>query len=54
VPLSWDELDAKDDVRVRFDVQNVPKRLASLKDPWADYWKTRQAITVKMKQALSV
>ncbi|HEY1288307.1 MAG TPA: DNA ligase D [Burkholderiales bacterium] len=55
VPLSWDELDPKDDVRARFNVRNVPKRLASLKkDPWADYWKTRQAITVKMKKALSV
>jgi bifunctional non-homologous end joining protein LigD len=54
VPLSWDELDPKDDVRARFNVRNVPKRLASLKaDPWAEYWKTRQAITVKMKQALS-
>ncbi len=55
VPLSWDELDPKDDVRARFNVQNVPKRLASLKkDPWADYWKTRQAITAKMKTSLGL
>lgn len=54
VPLSWDELDPKDDVRTRFDVQSVPKRLASLKDPWADYWTTRQAITAKMKKQLSL
>jgi bifunctional non-homologous end joining protein LigD len=53
VPLSWDELDPKDDVRTRFDVQSVPKRLASLKDPWADYWRTRQAVTAKMKKQLS-
>jgi bifunctional non-homologous end joining protein LigD len=49
VPLSWDELDAKDDVRGRFSVKNLPGRLAQLgKDPWADYAKTRQAITKKM------
>jgi bifunctional non-homologous end joining protein LigD len=54
VPLSWDELDPKDDVRTRFDVQSVPKRLASLKDPWADYWRTRQAVTAKMKKQLSL
>jgi bifunctional non-homologous end joining protein LigD len=53
VPLLWDELDPKDDVRTRFNAQNVPKRLASLKkDPWAEYWTMRQAVTAKMKQAL--
>jgi len=54
VPISWDELDPKDDIRARFNLQNVPQRLAKLKrDPWADYWKTRQSITAKMKQVLS-
>jgi bifunctional non-homologous end joining protein LigD len=54
VPLWWDELDPKDDLRARFTVLNVPQRLAALKkDPWADYWKTRQSITAKMKQAFS-
>jgi bifunctional non-homologous end joining protein LigD len=53
VPLSWDELDLGEDIRPRFTVQNVPKRLAALKkDPWADYWKTRQSITARMKKAL--
>jgi bifunctional non-homologous end joining protein LigD len=52
VPLAWDELDPKDDLRARFNVLNVPKRLARLRDPWAGYWRTRQAITSKMKQAL--
>ena len=34
VPLSWDELDPKDDIRARFNVLNVPRRLAALKkDP---------------------
>jgi bifunctional non-homologous end joining protein LigD len=54
VPLSWDELNPKDDVRTRFDLQSVPKRLASLKDPWADYWTTRQVITAKMKKQLAL
>jgi bifunctional non-homologous end joining protein LigD len=54
VPLAWDELDPKDDVRARFSVQNVPQRLAALKkDPWADYWKTRQSITAKIRKALA-
>ncbi len=55
VPLFWDELDPKDDVRPRFTVQNVSERLGSLRgDPWADYWKTRQRITAKMRKALEV
>ena len=52
VPLAWDELDPKDDLRARFNVLNVPKRLARLQDPWAGYWRTRQAVTAKMKRAL--
>jgi bifunctional non-homologous end joining protein LigD len=55
VPLSWDELDPKHDLRKQFNVRNVPERLAKLrKDPWADYWKrkTRQAITKKMLSLL--
>lgn len=36
-------------------VQNVLERLNSLPaDPWADYWKTRQRITPKMKKALGM
>jgi bifunctional non-homologous end joining protein LigD len=53
VPLFWDELDPKDDMRASFNVVNLRERLAKLKqDPWVDYWKTRQAITPKMKKAL--
>jgi bifunctional non-homologous end joining protein LigD len=55
MPLDWDELDAKDDVRARFNLLNVGERLASLKrDPWADYWTTRQRITPAMKKALGL
>ncbi|OGA71710.1 MAG: DNA ligase D [Betaproteobacteria bacterium RIFCSPLOWO2_12_FULL_65_14] len=55
VPLSWDELEPKNDLRTAFNVQNVPERLSELKeDPWADYWTTGQRITAKMKQALGM
>jgi len=54
VPLSWDELDQDTDLRARFTVQNVLERLGELKeDPWAEYWKTRQRITAKMRKALA-
>jgi bifunctional non-homologous end joining protein LigD len=46
VPLHWDELDPKDDLRARFDVRNVLERLRDA-DPWADYWTTRQSITAR-------
>ena len=49
VPLSWDELGATD-IRTKFDVRSVPKRLGRLKaDPWKDYWTTRQSIKDKLK-----
>jgi bifunctional non-homologous end joining protein LigD len=52
VPVHWDELDS-DDLRARFDVRSVPRRLTRLRaDPWADYWTTRQAINSGMRKAL--
>ena len=44
VPLAWEELDR--DIRPdQYTVQNLPRRLASLKaDPWARYFKLRQKI----------
>ena len=55
MPLAWEELDPKEDVRLRFNVRNVPARVASLrKDPWAGYWTTRQALTPKMKESLGL
>jgi len=53
VPLAWDELDPKEDIRSRFNLRNLPKRLARLNDPRAGYWTSRQAITAKMTKALS-
>jgi bifunctional non-homologous end joining protein LigD len=53
-PVAWDELDAKEDLRKRFTVLTVPERLARLKrDPWADYGKTKQALTAAMRKALT-
>ena len=50
MPLAWDELDARKDLRERFDVKSAQKRLRSLRaDPWQDYWTTRQSIKDKLK-----
>jgi bifunctional non-homologous end joining protein LigD len=53
VPLHWDELDPKDDLRARFDVRNVVQRVRDA-DPWAKYWTTKQSITPKMKKAIGL
>ena len=51
-PLEWDEL-GRADIRNRFTVRTVPKRLAKLTlDPWAEYGSTRQSITEAMLRAL--
>ncbi len=53
-PLEWDEL-GRADIRGRFTVQTVPKRLAKLTlDPWAEYGSTRQSITKAMQRALQL
>jgi bifunctional non-homologous end joining protein LigD len=52
-PLAWDELGAED-IRSKFTLKTVPQRLKRLrKDPWADYWETRQSITEKMRRSLA-
>jgi bifunctional non-homologous end joining protein LigD len=51
-PLEWDEL-GRTDIRNKFTVLTVPKRLAKLTlDPWAEYSSTRQSITDAMWRAL--
>ena len=51
-PLEWHEL-GRSDVRDRFTVVTVPRRLAKLTlDPWAEYASTRQSITPAMWKAL--
>ena len=52
VPLTWTELTRSLDPAT-FTVQTVPKRLARLrKDPWADYWTSRQKLTRQMMKAV--
>jgi bifunctional non-homologous end joining protein LigD len=52
-PLDWDEL-KKEDLRGRFNLRSVPKRVARLKeDPWKDYFAAKQSITAAMRRALA-
>jgi bifunctional non-homologous end joining protein LigD len=53
VPLHWDELDPRSDLRARFDVRTVVERLKE-DDPWSGYWTARQSITARMKKALGM
>lgn len=54
VPLEWSELSPA--IRSdHFNVQNLPGRLAALKDdPWQDIAKVRQSITMKMKRKVGL
>jgi bifunctional non-homologous end joining protein LigD len=47
-PVTWEEIDA--DIRgTHFNLRNVPDRIAKQrKDPWKDYWDTRQVLTRTM------
>ncbi len=52
-PLDWDEL-RKEDLRGKFTLHSVPKRVARLReDPWKDYFATQQSITAAMRRALA-
>jgi bifunctional non-homologous end joining protein LigD len=54
VTLTWAELTPSLDP-VAYTIVTVPKRLARLrKDPWADYWTTRQKLTKQMLKAVGV
>jgi len=53
-PVEWDEL-GRADLRERFTVLTVPKRLAKLTlDPWAEYRSTKQSVTPAMWKALGI
>ena len=54
VPLAWDELSA--DMRSdHFTLSNLQDRLSRLrKDPWKDYYSTKQRITRNMLKSLGV
>jgi bifunctional non-homologous end joining protein LigD len=54
VPLTWTELRASLDP-LSFTVRTVPRRLAWLRrDPWHDYWTSRQKLTRQMLKAVEV
>jgi bifunctional non-homologous end joining protein LigD len=48
-PIAWEELSAKTRANM-YDVMNLPKRLQRLKrDPWADFFSTRQSLTREVR-----
>jgi bifunctional non-homologous end joining protein LigD len=54
VPIAWEELSA-DRRSDHFTVENVPQRLSRMRrDPWREYFTTKQQLTRRMKQALGV
>lgn len=45
VPISWDELSTR--LRPeRWTIQTVPRRLKTVRDPWAAYFKTKQKLSL--------
>ena len=54
VPIAWDELDEITSAAM-WTITSLPERLTHLKkDPWADYFKTRQKLTAAMRKKLSL
>ncbi len=51
-PIAWKEL-ARDVRFDHFNIGNVAKRVASVPDPWADYFATKQTITAAMRKRLT-
>jgi bifunctional non-homologous end joining protein LigD len=53
VPLTWDELRASLKPE-SFTMLTIPRRLARLQgDPWRNYWKCRQKLTVQLIRAIA-
>jgi bifunctional non-homologous end joining protein LigD len=51
VPIAWEELSTRTKPDM-FNIKNLPKRLDKLKkDPWADFFSTRQSITREVQKA---
>jgi bifunctional non-homologous end joining protein LigD len=52
-PIAWEELTARTRPDM-FNIKSSPKRLDKLKkDPWADFFSTRQSITREIKAAFA-
>jgi bifunctional non-homologous end joining protein LigD len=45
VPIAWDELSPRL-TPARWTIRTLPRRLKSLDDPWAAYFKTKQKLPV--------
>src|SRR6185503_11035698 len=52
VPLHWDELDPKKDLRSRFTVATVPARMESIEDPWAGFVDAAAPVTAEAVDAI--
>jgi bifunctional non-homologous end joining protein LigD len=53
-PIAWEELKNVDGAAM-WTIASLPGRLAKLKkDPWAEYFKTRQTLTAAMKKKLGI
>jgi bifunctional non-homologous end joining protein LigD len=53
-PIAWEELSDTTGAAM-WTIATLPERLARLKnDPWSDYFKTRQMLTVAMKKKLGI
>ncbi|MDB5795548.1 MAG: dependent ligase [Noviherbaspirillum sp.] len=53
-PIAWEELDTIGGAN-RWTIATLPDRLAALKkDPWAEYFETRQTLTATMKKQLGL
>jgi bifunctional non-homologous end joining protein LigD len=52
VPLTWEELRPAIDPQA-LTLRTVPQRLARLsRDPWREYWRTRQRLTAQRLRAV--
>jgi bifunctional non-homologous end joining protein LigD len=53
-PIAWEELKHVSSAAM-WTITSLPGRLAKLKkDPWAEYFKTRQMLTAAMKKTLGI
>jgi len=53
VPIAWDELTPRLEPAA-WTAVTVPTRLMGLRrDPWADYWRTRQTLTIELQHAVT-
>jgi bifunctional non-homologous end joining protein LigD len=51
-PIAWSEL--TEDLRPdQFTLTNVPDRLATVEDPWADFGENRPKLTAALQRALA-